>query len=58
VYLWVIDLHCPVLPGIDDGPGDIDGSIALARAGGSRHAADGGDAARRKVGDVETKRPG
>jgi protein-tyrosine phosphatase len=31
--LWkVIDLHSHVLPGIDDGPGDMDGSIALARA--------------------------
>jgi protein-tyrosine phosphatase len=28
----VIDLHCHVLPGIDDGPAAIDGSIALARA--------------------------
>jgi protein-tyrosine phosphatase len=28
----VIDLHCHVLPGIDDGPETIDGSIALARA--------------------------
>jgi protein-tyrosine phosphatase len=27
----VIDLHCHVLPGLDDGPGDIDGSVALAR---------------------------
>jgi protein-tyrosine phosphatase len=27
----VIDLHCHVLPGIDDGPDAIDGSIALAR---------------------------
>jgi protein-tyrosine phosphatase len=27
----VIDLHCHVLPGIDDGPDSIDGSIALAR---------------------------
>jgi protein-tyrosine phosphatase len=33
VYLVeVIDLHCHVLPGIDDGPRDMDGSIALARA--------------------------
>jgi protein-tyrosine phosphatase len=31
--LWnVIDLHCRVLPGIDDGPGNMDGSISLARA--------------------------
>jgi protein-tyrosine phosphatase len=31
--LWkVIDLHCHVLHGIDDGRGDMDGSIALARA--------------------------
>jgi protein-tyrosine phosphatase len=28
----VIDLHCHVLPGIDDGPDSIDGSVALARA--------------------------
>jgi len=28
----VIDLHCHVLPGIDDGPDSIEGSIALARA--------------------------
>jgi protein-tyrosine phosphatase len=28
----VIDLHCHVLPGIDDGPKDIEGSLALARA--------------------------
>jgi protein-tyrosine phosphatase len=28
----VIDLHCHVLPGIDDGPRTIDGSLALARA--------------------------
>lgn len=28
----VIDLHCHVLPGIDDGPETIEGSIALARA--------------------------
>jgi len=28
----LIDLHCHLLPGIDDGPVDIDGSIALARA--------------------------
>jgi protein-tyrosine phosphatase len=27
----VIDLHCHVLPGIDDGPATIEGSIALAR---------------------------
>jgi len=35
----VIDLHCHVLPGIDDGPRDMSGSIALARAavaGGTR----------------------
>ncbi len=33
--LWfrsVIDLHCHVLPGIDDGPESIEGSVALARA--------------------------
>lgn len=28
----VIDLHCHVLPGIDDGPESIESSIALARA--------------------------
>jgi protein-tyrosine phosphatase len=28
----VIDLHCHVLPGIDDGPGTIEGSLDLARA--------------------------
>jgi len=28
----VIDLHCHVLPGIDDGPDDIDSSVALAEA--------------------------
>jgi protein-tyrosine phosphatase len=28
----VIDLHCHVLPGIDDGPDTIDGSLSLARA--------------------------
>ena len=28
----VIDLHCHVLPGIDDGPATIEDSIALARA--------------------------
>ena len=27
----MIDLHCHVLPGIDDGPGSIEGSLALAR---------------------------
>jgi protein-tyrosine phosphatase len=27
----VIDLHCHVLPGIDDGPETIEGSVALAR---------------------------
>jgi hypothetical protein len=31
--LWkAIDLNCHGLPGINDGPGDMDGSIALARA--------------------------
>ena len=33
----MIDLHTHVLPGIDDGPGTIEGSLALARAA----AADG-----------------
>jgi protein-tyrosine phosphatase len=28
----VIDLHCHVLPSIDDGPATIEGSVALARA--------------------------
>jgi protein-tyrosine phosphatase len=28
----VIDLHCHVLPGIDDGPATIEASVALARA--------------------------
>lgn len=28
----VIDIHCHVLPGIDDGPDTIEGSVALARA--------------------------
>lgn len=28
----VIDLHCHLLPGIDDGPADVDGALALARA--------------------------
>ncbi len=28
----MIDLHCHVLPGIDDGPATMDGSVALARA--------------------------
>ncbi len=28
----MIDLHCHVLPGIDDGPRTIEGSLALARA--------------------------
>jgi protein-tyrosine phosphatase len=31
----VIDLHCHVLAGIDDGPGTMDGSIALARVAAS-----------------------
>ena len=30
--MGLIDLHCHLLPGIDDGPSDIDGSIALATA--------------------------
>jgi protein-tyrosine phosphatase len=28
----VIDLHCHLLPGLDDGPADTEGSVALARA--------------------------
>jgi len=31
----VIDLHCHVLPGIDDGPATIDDSLAIARAAAS-----------------------
>ena len=31
-YLPVIDLHCHLLPGIDDGPGTMDESLALAAA--------------------------
>src|SRR4051795_6587893 len=27
----VIDLHCHILPGLDDGPPDLDASVALAR---------------------------
>jgi protein-tyrosine phosphatase len=27
----VIDLHCHILPGLDDGPPDLDSSVALAR---------------------------
>jgi protein-tyrosine phosphatase len=34
-YEPVIDLHCHLLPGIDDGPDDIEGAIALARAAAS-----------------------
>ena len=30
----VIDLHCHVLAGIDDGPRTIEGSVALVRAAG------------------------
>ncbi|HTU14849.1 MAG TPA: CpsB/CapC family capsule biosynthesis tyrosine phosphatase [Solirubrobacterales bacterium] len=28
----LIDLHCHLLPGIDDGPADLDGAVALAEA--------------------------
>ena len=28
----VIDLHCHLLPGIDAGPTDMDGTLAMARA--------------------------
>jgi protein-tyrosine phosphatase len=28
----MIDLHCHILPGIDDGPADMDGALELARA--------------------------
>jgi protein-tyrosine phosphatase len=31
-YCGVIDLHCHLLPGIDDGPPTLDGSLELARA--------------------------
>lgn len=27
----MIDLHCHILPGIDDGPADLEGSLAMAR---------------------------
>jgi protein-tyrosine phosphatase len=39
VQSHVIDLHCHVLPGIDDGPATIEGSLALARlaAAGGTH---------------------
>ncbi len=30
-----IDLHSHVLPGIDDGPGDVEGSLAILRAAGA-----------------------
>jgi len=33
----VIDLHCHILAGLDDGPGDLEASVAMARA----HAAAG-----------------
>ena len=32
----VIDLHCHVLAGIDDGPETIEGSVAIARAAAAR----------------------
>ena len=32
----MIDLHCHVLPGIDDGPETMDGAIELARAAASQ----------------------
>ena len=32
IALPMIDLHCHILPGIDDGPATIDESVALARA--------------------------
>ena len=28
----MIDLHCHILPGVDDGPRDLDGTFAIARA--------------------------
>src|SRR4051794_21438997 len=28
---WVIDLHCHVLPGLDDGPADMDAAVMVAR---------------------------
>ena len=27
-----VDIHSHVLPGIDDGPGELDGALAMARA--------------------------
>jgi protein-tyrosine phosphatase len=36
----VIDLHCHVLPGIDDGPATVEGSIALARVAHARGVRD------------------
>ncbi|TYO98335.1 protein-tyrosine phosphatase [Geothermobacter ehrlichii] len=33
----MIDLHCHILPGVDDGPADLEGALAMAR----RAAADG-----------------
>ena len=28
----MIDLHCHILPGLDDGPANVDFSVAMARA--------------------------
>ena len=28
----MIDIHCHILPGIDDGPADLAGSVEMARA--------------------------
>jgi protein-tyrosine phosphatase len=33
--LLVIDLHCHILPGLDDGPSTLDEAVALARAAGA-----------------------
>lgn len=35
----MIDLHCHILPGVDDGPADLEGSLAMAR----EHVARGTD---------------
>ena len=45
----VIDLHSHVLPGVDDGPADLEGSLALARAGDGRLVVTLTPAARRRL---------